>query len=96
MGSYLSIPGGWTNPLIVKWFGDYARVVYALYSDRVRTWLTINEPVAVCDVFYNLGLFAPRIKEPTLAPFLCNKYIMLAHAQAYRIFEKEFKPRYPG
>ncbi|XP_045761874.1 myrosinase 1-like [Maniola jurtina] len=88
--------GGWTNPLIVKWFGDYARVVYTLYADRVKTWLTINEPVAICDYFYNLGLFAPRIKEPTFAPYLCNKYIMLAHAKAYRIYEHEFRRTFQG
>ncbi|CAH2240971.1 jg19727 [Pararge aegeria aegeria] len=88
--------GGWTNPLIVKWFGDYARVVFTLYSDRVKTWLTINEPVAVCDYFYNIKPYPPRVLEPVHAPYLCNKYIMLAHATAYRIFEREFKPRCPG
>ncbi|XP_023950608.1 myrosinase 1 isoform X2 [Bicyclus anynana] len=88
--------GGWTNPLIVKWFGDYARVVYTLYSSRVRTWLTMNEPVAVCDYYYNSERFPPRVKESMYAPYLCNKYIMLAHANAYRIFEREFKPSCPG
>ncbi|XP_045761884.1 myrosinase 1-like isoform X1 [Maniola jurtina] len=84
--------GGWTNPLIVNWFGDYARVVYSLYADRVKTWLTINEPVVMCDLFYNLGAFG--LKEPVLGPFLCNKYVLLAHAKAYRIFDEEFRPKY--
>ncbi|XP_023951781.1 myrosinase 1 isoform X2 [Bicyclus anynana] len=88
--------GGWTNPLIVKWFGDYARVVYTLYADRVKTWLTLNEPNTVCDYFYNSGVFATRIKESDFAPFLCNKHMMLAHATAYRIFDKEFRPKYKG
>ncbi|XP_069355806.1 myrosinase 1-like [Maniola hyperantus] len=88
--------GGWTNPLIVDWFGDYARVLYTLYADRVKTWLTVNEPNVVCDCNYNSGLFAPRVKEPVLAPFLCNRHVMLAHATAYRIFDKEFRPKYKG
>ncbi|XP_039750553.1 myrosinase 1-like [Pararge aegeria] len=85
--------GGWANPLIVDWFGDFARVVFNLYADRVKTWITINESVMFCDYFYNIGQF---YKEPEFAPFLCNKHVLLAHATAYRIFEKEFRPKYEG
>ncbi|XP_034826461.2 myrosinase 1-like [Maniola hyperantus] len=88
--------GGWTNPLIVNWFGAYARVLYTLYADRVKTWLTINEPVAICDYMYNSGLYAPGIREPVFGPYLCNKYVMLAHAKAYRIFDEDFRPKYTG
>ncbi|XP_050356275.1 myrosinase 1-like [Nymphalis io] len=88
--------GGWTNPLIVDWFGDYARVVYSLYADRVNTWITINEVIVICDYGYYSGIFAPNIKEPLLAPYLCNKHTMLAHAKAYRIYDTEFRPKYNG
>ncbi|XP_041976142.1 myrosinase 1-like [Aricia agestis] len=88
--------GGWTNPLIVDWFEDYARVLFAEFADRVKTWITINEAISVCDFNYNFGGFAPGILEPEFAPFLCNKYILLAHATAYRIYEKEYKAKYNG
>ncbi|XP_052743377.1 myrosinase 1 [Bicyclus anynana] len=88
--------GGWTNPLIVDWFGEYARIIYSLYASRVKIWLTINEPNVFCDIFYISGESAPGIKEPVLAPYLCNKHTMLAHARAYRIFDQEFRPRYTG
>ncbi|XP_052743394.1 myrosinase 1-like [Bicyclus anynana] len=86
--------GGWANPLIVDWYGDYARVIFSHYADRVKTWITINEANAICDYSYNRGHFAPKIKEPEFAPFLCNKHILLAHATAYRIFDREFRPKY--
>ncbi|XP_052743323.1 myrosinase 1 isoform X3 [Bicyclus anynana] len=86
--------GGWTNPLIVNWFGDYARVIFSQYADRVKTWLTINEAIAICDLAFNKGHYAPKIKEPEFAPFLCNKHILLAHATAYRIYDREFRPKY--
>ncbi|XP_050356277.1 myrosinase 1-like [Nymphalis io] len=88
--------GGWTNPLIVDWFGNFARLMYSLYADRVKTWLTINEAIVVCDYNYNSGIFAPKIKEPEFAPYICNKYVLLAHAKAYRIFDQEFRPKYSG
>ncbi|CAH2097439.1 unnamed protein product [Euphydryas editha] len=92
----ISDMGGWTNPLIVQWFGDYARVIFSLYADRVKTWITINEGVVICDFGYNSGVLAPNIKETIFAPYLCNKHVLLAHAKAYRIFDKEFRPKYEG
>lgn len=88
--------GGWTNPLIVDWFGDYARVIFSLYANRVKTWNTINEAVVLCDFGYNSGIFVPDIKEPLFGPYLCNKHVLLAHAKAYRIFDQEFRHKYEG
>ncbi|CAG5040665.1 unnamed protein product [Parnassius apollo] len=88
--------GGWTNPLIVEWFADYARVAYTLYADRVKAWITINEPAIVCDFVYNSGIMAPPIKDPGFANYLCAKFILLAHAKAWRIYDEEFKPMYNG
>lgn len=36
--------GGWLNPQIVEWFGDYARLVAERFSDRVKNIFTLNEP----------------------------------------------------
>ncbi|XP_045505553.1 myrosinase 1-like [Colias croceus] len=88
--------GGWTNPLISDWFESYAAVLYSLYADRVKTWITINEPIVVCDFNYNGGNYAPGIKEPVIAPYLCNKHLMIAHAKAYRLYEREYKHKYDG
>ncbi|XP_063388277.1 myrosinase 1-like [Cydia fagiglandana] len=87
--------GGWTNPLITEWFTDYARVIFDLYGDRVKTWLTINEPVVVCDVGYT-GYIAPGLESEGRGSYLCTKHILLAHAKAYRLYEAEYKPLYQG
>ncbi|XP_063369930.1 myrosinase 1-like [Cydia amplana] len=87
--------GGWTNPLVVEWFADYARVVFSLFAGRVHTWLTINEPCFVCDGAYR-DIIAPGIEDYEIGALLCTKYVLLAHATAYRIYEREFKPKYGG
>ncbi|XP_075985450.1 myrosinase 1-like [Anticarsia gemmatalis] len=88
--------GGWTNPLIADWFSDYARVAYSLFGDRVKMWLTINEPMAICDVPYNAGAWAPGILSPDHGTHLCNKNLLLAHAKAYRVYDEEFRAMYNG
>ncbi|KAG6451631.1 hypothetical protein O3G_MSEX007275 [Manduca sexta] len=88
--------GGWTNPLIVDWFGDYARVAFSLFGDRVKTWITINEPLVICDVPYNTASMAPAILDPDVGAHLCAKNIIMAHAKAWRIYDKEFRTKYHG
>ncbi|XP_048484016.1 myrosinase 1 [Plutella xylostella] len=88
--------GGWTNPLVADWFADYARVAFSLFGDRVQYWITINEPTMVCELGYGLGLVAPLIKEPEVGKYMCIKNIMMAHAKAYRVYEREFKHLFNG
>ncbi|KAJ0171330.1 hypothetical protein K1T71_012880 [Dendrolimus kikuchii] len=86
--------GGWANPYISDWFADYARVVFSLYADRVKTWITINEPLGVCDGGF-ADLAAPGVVSP-VGVYLCTKNIVVAHAKAWRIYDKEYKPLYHG
>jgi beta-glucosidase/6-phospho-beta-glucosidase/beta-galactosidase len=44
--------GGWTNPKIIDYFEDYAKIVFKLYGDIVKYWTTINEPHQHC---YNVS-----------------------------------------
>ncbi|CAH4023460.1 unnamed protein product [Pieris brassicae] len=88
--------GGWANPYISDWFADYAIQVFSLYADRVKTWLTINEPWLICDVGYVDGTFAPGIKEDQLGPYICTKNLLMAHAKAYRVFDRIFRSLYGG
>ncbi|XP_072937020.1 myrosinase 1-like [Epargyreus clarus] len=88
--------GGWTNPHIVDWFGDYARVVYKLFGDRVKLWTTINEPHQICYYAYGLDTLAPILNIKGVAEYMCAKNLLLAHARAYHIYDKEFRPTQAG
>ncbi len=57
----LFLRGGWLNPDSPKWFADYAEQVAKLFSDRVKHFITVNEP----QCFIGCGLY-----QASHAPFL--------------------------
>ncbi|XP_045767528.1 myrosinase 1-like [Maniola jurtina] len=88
--------GGWANPYIVDWYADYARTLFKLFGDRVKYWVTINEPHQVCYFAYGDKILAPALDIKGVAEYLCAKNVLLAHATAYHIYDKEFRPKQKG
>ncbi|XP_072934968.1 myrosinase 1-like isoform X2 [Epargyreus clarus] len=88
--------GGWANPLIVDWFEDYARTMYQLFGDRVKTWITINEPKQIAIYGYGLPRLAPGINSHGIGDYLAVKHVVMAHARAWHVYDKEFRAKQKG
>ena len=88
--------GGWLNSEMVDWFGDFARVLYKEFGSKVKKFIPINEPTVICTNGYSIGNHAPGKKLHGFGEYLCVHNVMKAHARAYRIYEKEFKPKQKG
>ncbi|XP_061378474.1 myrosinase 1-like [Danaus plexippus] len=88
--------GGWTNSVIVNWFGDYARVIFNFFGDRVKYFITINEPHQICEFGYGEDILAPALNIQGIADYLCMKNVLLGHARAYHIYDKEFRVKQNG
>lgn len=50
---------GWKNRRIVEWFAEYAAICARAFGDRVKTWIVLNEPMAVAGLGYTTGEHAP-------------------------------------
>lgn len=87
----LQVLGGWTNPLVVDWFTDYAKVLLEKFGDRVKHWVTINEPKQVCYDGYGADFQTPVPNITGIALYLCAKNILLAHAKVYHLYDEEFR-----
>ncbi|HEX2854374.1 MAG TPA: GH1 family beta-glucosidase [Opitutaceae bacterium] len=74
--------GGFLNRDIVDWFGDYTTIVAARLGDRVKHWLTINEPPCVVGLGYQDGMHAPGYKLSFAENLLAGHNLMLAHGRA--------------
>ena len=66
--------GGWKNPEMADIFNDYAKVCFEELGDRVKWWLTINEPFIIAFLGHGLGNHAPGLKELQTAPYQ-GKYL---------------------
>jgi beta-glucosidase len=77
--------GGWVNPDVAQWFGDYADVVFRALGDRVDLWATLNEPWVVVDAGYLHGVHAPGHRNAWEAVRAAHN-LLRAHGTAVRAF----------
>lgn len=76
--------GGWTNRAIVDHFAHYADVVSRALGDRVKHWITFNEPWVFTYLGYAAGVHAPG--GTNLADYLsAAHHFLLAHARSVPI-----------
>ncbi|XP_032801046.2 lactase/phlorizin hydrolase isoform X1 [Petromyzon marinus] len=88
--------GGWQNESLVELFHDYADFCFAQWGDRVKFWITFNEPYVVSWLGYGVGAFAPGIWDPGYAPYRVAHTIIKAHARAYRNYESRYRREQRG
>ena len=80
--------GGWENPLVADWFEQYTDVVTAALGEKVKYWMTFNEPQLFIGAGLNAGVFAPFEKKSTEALMHISKNVYLAHGKAVRVIRK--------
>ena len=73
--------GGWSAPETVEAFGRYADVIARRLGDRVRDWITLNEPEVVAYAGHYVGVHAPGIRDFRTA-VLVSHHLLLAHRAA--------------
>jgi beta-glucosidase len=78
----LQSTGGWQNRAIVGQFADYASLAIRALGDRVRYWLTINEPRSFIGGGYLTGLQAPGLKLTRGQALAAAHNVLLAHGSA--------------
>ncbi|KAJ2941573.1 hypothetical protein O0L34_g14626 [Tuta absoluta] len=88
--------GGFTNSEFPQWFEDYARVVFKSFGDRVKHFITFNEPREICFEGYGGRTKAPQVNAHGIAEYLCAKTLVIGHANAYHAYNKDFKPEQKG
>jgi len=80
--------GGWENQDTAKHFVEHARTWYRELGDRVRLWITHNEPFVPSLLSYFEGEHPPAVRELKRA-LEVSRQILLSHGLAVQAFREE-------
>lgn len=91
---------------VVKSFADFADFCFKTYGDKVKNWMTFNEPRVVAALGYDNGIFAPgrcskaygNCTEGNSAtePYIVAHNLILSHAAAVKRYREKYQAKQRG
>lgn len=87
----LHLQGGWMNRRMVDWFAEYAKIVVENFSDRVKNYMTFNEPQGFIGAGYLIAMHAPGYRVTPEEGFIVAHNVLMAHGKAVKIMREYAK-----
>ncbi|XP_027167855.1 beta-glucosidase 12-like [Coffea eugenioides] len=98
---------GFLSPLIVNDFHDFANLCFERFGDRVKQWITFNEPAYFSQFGYDMGIHAPgRCSswmnnnctggDSSTEPYIVSHHQLLAHAAAVKLYKTKYQEYQKG
>ncbi|XP_034674012.1 beta-glucosidase 44-like [Vitis riparia] len=91
---------------VVKDFADYADFCFKMFGDRVKNWMTFNEPRVVAALGYDNGFFAPgrcskeygncTAGNSGTEPYIVAHHLILSHAAAVQRYREKYQKEQKG
>lgn len=88
--------GGWLSDTLIESFDEYARFCFKMFGDRVKHWITINEPNLLALLAYDLGAFPPGVPHPGTGGYEAAHRLIKAHARAWHSYDSLFRKEQKG
>lgn len=83
-----ALPGGWLERGTSDAFAEYTAAAARAFGDRVKQWVTINEPFCASFLGYKHGRHAPGVRDPYKA-LVAAHHVLLAHGLAIPVLRSE-------
>ncbi|XP_074085805.1 cytosolic beta-glucosidase-like isoform X1 [Macrotis lagotis] len=93
---HLEDQGGWKTGAIVEVFDAYAQFCFGTFGDRVKLWITINEPNVLAVLAYEKGLFPPGVPNLGTGAYQTAHNMIKAHAKAWHSYDSLFRKKQNG
>jgi beta-glucosidase len=87
MPQVLEDKGGWTVRSTVDAFAEYTAAISRRLGDRVKNWMTMNEPWVSSYLGYGVGIHAPGLRDE-IAFMRSSHHILLAHGRALEVLRQ--------
>jgi beta-glucosidase len=81
----LEASGGWRSRDTAFYFRDYAAFMFQKYGDRVKLWITHNEPWCTTFLGHLMGEHAPGLRDAKMAR-AAGHHVLLSHGLAVDAF----------
>ena len=78
--------GGWENRAVVEAYAEYAKVCFELFGDRVKHWITFNEPIVPVEAGYLYNWHYPNVMDGKRGIQVAFN-TMLASAKAIEVYK---------
>ncbi|KAJ0258538.1 Beta-glucosidase 15 [Hirschfeldia incana] len=99
--------GGLLGAEFVNDFRDYADICFKNFGDRVKHWLTMNEPLSVVQGGYGQGKTAPgrcsKFTNPNCTagdgatePYIVGHNLILSHGAAVEVYREKYNASQKG
>lgn len=80
--------GGWLNRSTVDWFASYTAALGERLGDRVRHWMTLNEPQVFIGLGHCVGRHAPGLCYALPEALRAGHHALLAHGKAVQVLRE--------
>ncbi|CAH2301141.1 lactase-phlorizin hydrolase, partial [Pelobates cultripes] len=89
--------GGWENETIVQRFKEYSEFLFDRLGDKVKFWITLNEPYIIANLGHGYGSAAPGISSrPGILPYKVGHNLIKAHAEAWHLYNDTYQAKHGG
>ncbi|PNT64915.1 hypothetical protein BRADI_4g34940v3 [Brachypodium distachyon] len=99
--------GGLLSPKFIEDYTSYAEVCFKSFGDRVKHWVTVNEPNIEPIGGYDTGFQPPRRcsypfgvdcagGNSSTEPYIAAHHLLLAHASAVSLYREKYKETQGG
>ncbi|XP_044801974.1 cytosolic beta-glucosidase isoform X2 [Bubalus bubalis] len=87
---------GWLSEAIIESFDKYARFCFSTFGDRVKQWITINEPNIFAVMAYEFGVFPPGVPHVGTKVYQAAHNLIKAHARSWHSYDSLFRKEQKG
>ncbi|XP_051145086.1 beta-glucosidase 12-like [Andrographis paniculata] len=99
---------GFLSPRVIDDYRDFADICFKEFGDRIKHWITFNEPFVFINGGYDGGLvgnLAPgrctsrakcRQGNSATEPYIVGHHILLSHAVAVELYKKKYQATQKG
>ncbi|KAK1416003.1 hypothetical protein QVD17_31791 [Tagetes erecta] len=77
---------GWLDARIINDFAKYAKTCFENFGDRVKNWITFNEP----------HIFIINDHEVSVGRYIAGHNVLLSHMAAFKLYKRKYKAKQNG